>query len=58
LDGEKITEKLAGIDVNPDGSVSINTPTLYNLVSSEESSPHIIEIQAKSGFEIYTFTFG
>jgi thiol-disulfide isomerase/thioredoxin len=58
LDGEKITEKLAGIDVNPDGSVSINTPTLYNLVSSEESSPHIIEIRAKSGFEIYTFTFG
>ena len=57
LDGEKITE-LAGTDVNPDGSVSINTPTLYNLVSSEESSPHVIEIRAKSGFEIYTFTFG
>ncbi|MBM3904024.1 MAG: redoxin domain-containing protein [Thaumarchaeota archaeon] len=57
LDGKMISEQHSGTDVN-DGQTIIKESTLYNLVSIEESSSHVLEIQAKSGFEIYTFTFG
>lgn len=59
LDGQKVTQSNAGIDVSPDGKVVISESTLYNLVKTKESSAHVLEIQVNSpGFEIYTFTFG
>ena len=57
LDGKKITPEESGTDVS-NGIVIIKDPTLYNLVSTDQPGPHIIEIHAKAGFEIYTFTFG
>ncbi|WP_100183408.1 thioredoxin family protein [Candidatus Nitrosotenuis aquarius] len=57
LDGKTISAQHAGTDVR-DGKTAIKEATLYNLVSMEESSSHVLEIQARSGFEIYTFTFG
>ena len=57
LDGKKITPEESGTDVS-NGIVIIKDPTLYNLVSTDQPGPRIIEIHAKAGFEIYTFTFG
>ena len=57
LDGKVITPEISGSDVK-DGFVIIKEPTLYNLVSADLPASHTIEIHAKAGFEIYTFTFG
>lgn len=41
------------------GEVFLNEPGLYNIVSGEEASSHLLEIVVNEpGFEIYTFTFG
>jgi thiol-disulfide isomerase/thioredoxin len=59
LDGVPISVSDAGADVNEDGKVMILESTLYNLVNTRDSSPHVIQINiTKPGFEIYTFTFG
>jgi thiol-disulfide isomerase/thioredoxin len=59
LDGKPISASDAGDDVNEDGKVTTSESTLYNLVNTDESSDHIIQINInKPGFEIYTFTFG
>lgn len=38
--------------------LTIQDHTLYNILSLEEYSKHDLEIEAKKGFRIYTFTFG
>ncbi|MEM2160025.1 MAG: redoxin family protein [Candidatus Nitrosotenuis sp.] len=59
LDGSKIPQESAGVDVNAEGKTITKESTLYNLVKTAEPASHILEIQVnKPGFEIYTFTFG
>ncbi len=58
LDGKLISASDTGSDVK-DGMVITTESTLYSLVKTENSSPHVIQINVKKpGFEIYTFTFG
>jgi len=57
LDGKKISEQDSGVDV-VSGKVTVKEATLYNLIKTVEASSHVLEVQAKPGFEIYTFTFG
>lgn len=57
FDGNPITSNNAGTDVQ-DGIVHVSENRLYNIISSSEASSHTLTIIAKSGFEIYTFTFG
>ena len=61
VDGAPINADIAGHDVDPDtGLITTDEPRLYNVVSSESSSTHEIELQIDNGggFEIFTFTFG
>ena len=59
LDGKLISASDAGSDVKENGIVVTKESTLYNLVKTDDSSPHTIQINVKKpGFEIYTFTFG
>lgn len=58
LDGNRITDQDSGADVS-DSKVKTKESTLYNIVRTNESSSHTLEIKANNpGFEIYTFTFG
>ncbi len=58
LDGKPISAMDAGSDVF-DAKVITSESRLYNLVSTQDSARHVIEIQVtKPGFEIYTFTSG
>ncbi len=58
LDGNPISSQYAGMDVSS-GKIQVEEPRLYNIVTSKEAASHTLEIQvSKSGFEIYTFTFG
>jgi thiol-disulfide isomerase/thioredoxin len=59
LDGKPISRQDAGTDVGDDGRVVISESTLYNLVNTAEPAKRTIQINVnRSGFEIYTFTFG
>ncbi|MBS3921631.1 MAG: redoxin family protein [Nitrosarchaeum sp.] len=59
LDGLPISEDYAGTDVNEDGKIIVSGAGLYNIVNSNESSSHILEIRiSEPGFQMYTFTFG
>ena len=58
LDGMPITAEYEGKDVSS-GIVTLSEPGLYNIISSENPSSHLLEIQVdEPGFEMYTFTFG
>ncbi len=59
LDGNPIPENYAGEDVSSDSKLILSEPDLYNIISSDYSSSHLMEIQIKGkGFQIFTFTFG
>ena len=59
LDGNPLDEKYAGTDITAENTITVTEPNLYNVISSDESSTHELEIKIKGkGFEIYTFTFG
>jgi len=59
LDGEPIPAKYSGDDITLGNSLIVSEPDLYNIVSSENSASHLMEIQIKGkGFQIFTFTFG
>ncbi len=59
LDGEPLTSQYAGHDITSGNTLSVSQPGLYNIVTSEDSSSHIMEIKVKGqGFQIFTFTFG
>ena len=59
IDGLLIDSSIAGTDVRDDGIVQVTEPGLYNIVQTEESEEHTIQILVESPeFEIFTFTFG
>lgn len=59
LDGLPISKDDAGTEVNEDGEITVSGAGLYNIVNSNESSSHILEIRiSEPGFQMYTFTFG
>jgi len=59
IDGEIIDPSIAGVDVDSKGLVLTTDDDLYNIVSSENSEQHTLQIFVDTpGFEIYTFTFG
>ena len=61
VDGSPIDPSIAGSDVDPDtGTISTDEPRLYNVVSAESSSSHLLELRVRNGgdFEIFTLTFG
>jgi len=59
LDGEAIPAEYLGHDISSGSRLIVSEPDLYNIISSENSSSHLMEIQIKGkGFQIFTFTFG
>jgi len=59
LDGEVIPTKYAGHDITLGNNLIVSEPSLYNIISSENSASHLMEIQIEGkGFQIFTFTFG
>lgn len=61
IDGKPIDPSIAGTDVDTEtSSMSTDIPRLYNVISSETSSTHNLEMRIENdgGFEIFTFTFG
>ncbi len=58
IDDMPIKPKYSGKDVIS-GEMIFTEPGLYNIVSSEKASSHLLEIIINEpGFEIYTLTFG
>jgi thiol-disulfide isomerase/thioredoxin len=59
IDGQIIDKKISGKDVGTFGIVQVKEPGLYNIVKTEISEQHTLEIIVENpGFEIFTFTFG
>ena len=59
LDGKALPSEYIGEDISSGNVLSVSEPNLYNLVNSDESSSHVMEINVKGkGFQIFTFTFG
>ena len=59
LDGEPIPAKYAGVDIVDEGKLTVTEPDLYNIINSDDSASHTLELKIKGkGFQIFTFTFG
>jgi thiol-disulfide isomerase/thioredoxin len=59
LDGKLISSENAGNDVDTKGQVHTHYSDLYNIIKTNKSEQHILEIIVNNpGFEIFTFTFG
>ena len=59
LDGEPLPEQYSGSDISHDNTLIVSDPDLYNIITSESSSSHIMEINITGKeFQIFTFTFG
>jgi len=59
IDEEIIDSSIAGKDVGTNGRVHVHHDGLYNIVNSERSEQHLLQILIDDpGFEIFTFTFG
>jgi len=59
LDGKPIPAKYSGDDITSGNFLIVSEPDLYNIINSENSASHLMEIQIKGkGFQIFTFTFG
>ncbi len=59
LDGDALTAEYSGTDITEGNTLQVTEAGLYNIVSSESSSSHVMEIKVKGeGFQIFTFTFG
>lgn len=56
------SENPVAIEVYLDGKktkdVTVHEFDLYNLISSEETGEHLVEIKTEKGLIVYTFTFG
>jgi thiol-disulfide isomerase/thioredoxin len=59
LDGIPLPVEYSGKDI-PNGNIlQVSEAGLYNIINSENSASHILEINVKGkGFQIFTFTFG
>ena len=59
LDGNPLPSNYFGSDITLRNNLAVSEPGLYNIISSENSKSHIMEIKIKgNGFQIFTFTFG
>ena len=59
LDGEPLPTKYFGTDITLENTLKVTEPGLYNIINSENSSSHVMEIKITGkGFQIFTFTFG
>ncbi len=59
LDGVPLDENYSGTDITSENKIIVSEPDLYNIISSEKSATHELEIKInQKGFEMYTFTFG
>lgn len=59
IDGKIIDSSISGKDVGTLGSIQVHEPGLYNIVQTDTTEEHTLEILVESpGFEIFTFTFG
>ena len=60
VDGKMLPAEYSGKDVQEGSNVlSVSEPNLYNIINSDESSSHVLELKIKGkGFQIFTFTFG
>ncbi len=59
LDGKPLDERYSGKDIKSGNKIITSDPDLYNIINSEKSATHELEIKInKKGFEIFTFTFG
>ena len=59
LDGVPLTEKYSGTDIVSGNQLIVSDPGMYNIINSDTSISHIMEIQIKGkGFQAFTFTFG
>jgi len=59
LDGKVIEPEHAGDAVGTNGRVHTHHSDLYNIIKTDKSEQHTLEILVKNpGFEIFTFTFG
>jgi len=58
LDGKPVPAKYLGKDTTENGII-VSEDGLYNIINSENSSSHEIEIKINGkGFQMFTFTFG
>ncbi len=59
LDGNPLTENNVGIDITSGNKLITSEAKLYNIISSENSGSHILEIEIQGkGFQVFAFTFG
>ena len=59
IDGKIIDSSISGKDVGTLGRIHVHEPGLYNIVQTDTTEEHTLEILVESpGFEIFTFTFG
>ncbi|EIJ65378.1 antioxidant, AhpC/TSA family [Candidatus Nitrosopumilus salaria BD31] len=59
LDGNPLPSEYSGSDITADNILKVSEAGLYNIIKSENSSSHTIEIKISGkGFQIFTFTFG
>ncbi|QLH06709.1 redoxin family protein [Nitrosopumilus ureiphilus] len=59
LDGEPLPSEYAGKDITSKNILTVSEAGLYNIINSETSASHTIEIKVEGkGFQIFTFTFG
>jgi thiol-disulfide isomerase/thioredoxin len=59
LDGFPITKENAGLDINFEINMYVSNAGMYNIINSETSISHIMEIRIEGkGFQAFTFTFG
>ena len=59
LDGDPIPTEYAGKDITSVNTLRVTEAGLYNIISNETSSSHVMEIKVTGeGFQIFTFTFG
>ena len=59
IDDEPLPEEYSGKDIKDGQVLKVSEAGLYNIISSDTSSSHLLEIKVKGkGFQIFTFTFG
>ena len=59
LDGVPLTKEHAGLDINFENKMDVSNAGMYNIINSETSISHIMEIRIEGkGFQAFTFTFG
>ncbi|MFB5624750.1 MAG: redoxin family protein, partial [Nitrosopumilus sp.] len=59
LDGKPLPIEYSGKDIADSNILRVTEAGLYNIISSNASTSHLMEINVKGkGFQIFTFTFG